>query len=92
MSRQSFRTVVLVVLLVALSLGPPARAQKLDQLVPRNVALNQVTYQGRSAVQLIAAPDAACDGFSGGSEILRIQRVFDAVRDDVLPSWRVRIG
>ena len=37
----------------------PVRAQKPDQLIPRNVALNQVTYQGRSAVQLIAAPDAA---------------------------------
>jgi hypothetical protein len=37
----------------------PVRAQKLDQLVPRNVVLNQMTYQGRSAVQLIPAPDAA---------------------------------
>jgi hypothetical protein len=43
----------------ALVLGLPVRAQKLDQLVPRNVVLNQMTYQGRSAVQLIAAPDAA---------------------------------
>jgi hypothetical protein len=28
-------------------------------LVPRNVVLNQMTYQSRSTVQLIAAPDAA---------------------------------
>ncbi len=33
-------------------------AQKLDQLVPRNVALNELTYQGRSAIQVIAAPGA----------------------------------
>jgi hypothetical protein len=45
--------------LAALPFASPVRAQNLDQLVPRNVALNQMTYQGRLAVQLIAAPDAA---------------------------------
>ena len=50
---------VLAASLAAVPLAFPVRAQKLDQLIPRNVALNQVTYQGRSAVQLIAAPDAA---------------------------------
>jgi hypothetical protein len=56
----SFRNAVLATaaLLVLLPLRP-VRAQKLDQLVPRNVALNQVSYQGRPAVQLIAAPGAA---------------------------------
>lgn len=34
-------------------------AQQLDQLVPRNVSLDQVNYQGRSAIRVIAAPDAA---------------------------------
>jgi hypothetical protein len=50
---------LLAVSLVSFGLSSPVRAQKLDQLIPRNVALNQRTYQGRSAVQLIAAPDAA---------------------------------
>ncbi len=48
------RTVLCV--LVAIS---PISAQKLDQLIPRNVSLDQVTYQGRSAIRVIAAPDAA---------------------------------
>ena len=38
-----FKKVVLATLLLALSLSFRARAQKLDQLIPRNVALNQVT-------------------------------------------------
>ncbi|HEY1950507.1 MAG TPA: hypothetical protein VGG97_26075 [Bryobacteraceae bacterium] len=50
---------VLAASFAALVLALPVRAQKLGQLVPRNVVLNQMTYQGRSAVQLIAAPDAA---------------------------------
>jgi hypothetical protein len=45
--------------LAALPFAYPVRAQNPDQLVPRNVALNQMTYHGRLAVQLIAAPDAA---------------------------------
>jgi hypothetical protein len=50
---------VLAASFAALMFTFPVRAQKLDQLIPRNVALNQMTYQGRSAVQVIAAPDAA---------------------------------
>jgi hypothetical protein len=53
------RKAVLATSLLALPPLSPLWAQKLDQLVPRNVALSQMTYQGRSAVQLIAAPDAA---------------------------------
>jgi len=34
----------------------PISAQKLDQLIPRNVSLDQVTYQGRSAIRVVAAP------------------------------------
>src|SRR3954452_11050339 len=59
MRRHALSNAVLAASLVALPLGFPMRAQTLDHLVPRNVALNQMTYQGRSAVQLIAAPDAA---------------------------------
>ena len=33
--------------------------QNPDQLLPRNVSLDRVIYQGRSSVRLIAAPDAA---------------------------------
>ena len=36
----------------------PAGAQTLDQLSPKNVSLKQVNYQGRSAIQVIAAADA----------------------------------
>jgi hypothetical protein len=50
---------ILALSFLSLRLSFPLRAQKLEQLIPRNVALKQVTYQGRSAVQLIAAPDAA---------------------------------
>ena len=49
----------LIAVLLALPLARPVRAQNLDQLVPRNVSLDRMTYQGRSAVRLIAAPDAA---------------------------------
>jgi hypothetical protein len=45
--------------MVGLALAFPICAQKLDQLVPRNVALKQLTYQGREAVQVIGAPGAA---------------------------------
>jgi hypothetical protein len=37
----------------------PVQAQKLDQLAPRNVSLEQVNYQGRPAVRIVATPDAA---------------------------------
>ena len=49
----------LIAVLLALPLARPVSAQNLDQLVPRNVLLDRMTYQGRSAVRLIAAPDAA---------------------------------
>ncbi len=59
MCHHALRKVIVAASLVAVPLAFPVRAQKVDQLIPRNVALNQMTYQGRSAVQLIAAPDAA---------------------------------
>ena len=54
MTRDLFRT-----MLFAIAVALPISAQKLDQLIPRNVSLDQVTYQGRSAIRVIAAPDAA---------------------------------
>ncbi|HEX4168927.1 MAG TPA: hypothetical protein VHZ55_25970 [Bryobacteraceae bacterium] len=59
MRRYPLRKAVLATSLLALSVFSPARAQQLNQLVPRNVALKQVTYQGHSAIQVIAAADAA---------------------------------
>jgi len=46
--------VVLSALLVA-----PLAAQSADRLEAKNVSIAQTTFKGRSAVQLIAAPDAA---------------------------------
>ncbi len=36
----------------------PLAAQSVDRLTGKNVAIAQVTFKGRSAIQLIAAPDA----------------------------------
>ena len=47
------------IVLCALAAMSPISAQKLNQLIPRNVSLDQVNYQGRSAIRAIAAPDAA---------------------------------
>jgi hypothetical protein len=44
---------------LAVFLASAARAQNLDQLIPRNVSLGQTTYQARAAVRLISASDAA---------------------------------
>ena len=62
-NRRPRRKAAFAALLLALSLAFSVTAQNLDQLVPRNVALDPVTYQGRTAVRLIAAPDAA-NGYS----------------------------
>jgi hypothetical protein len=51
-------SVLLAASVVASLLALPAQAQNVGELLPRNVALDPVSYQGRSAVQLIAAPDA----------------------------------
>jgi len=37
----------------------PLAAQRLDQLVPKNVSVAQVEFKGRSAIQVIAKPEAA---------------------------------
>jgi hypothetical protein len=40
-------------------LGLPLAAQSADRVVAKNVSVAQANFKGRSAVQLIAAPDAA---------------------------------
>ena len=49
---------VLAALSVFLQISLPMHAQALDQLGPKNVSLKQMTYKGRSAMQVIPAPDA----------------------------------
>jgi hypothetical protein len=49
---------VLAALIVYLQAPLPAAAQALDQLTPKNVSLKAVTYKGRSAIQVMPAPDA----------------------------------
>src|SRR5690349_20810574 len=48
------RSAALVVLLAV-----PLAAQRADRLDGKNVSIAQTIFQGRSAVRLIAAPDAA---------------------------------
>lgn len=59
MRDMSRREVLLANLLVCLSVSLPLPAQKLDQLIPQNVLLKQMSYHGRSAVQVMADPDSA---------------------------------
>ena len=49
---------VTCVAMAALLTGPMA-AQTVDRLAGKNVSIAQVTFKGRSAIQLIATPDAA---------------------------------
>jgi hypothetical protein len=51
-------TTLMRVLLSALLVVPLA-AQSADRLEPRNLTMAQTTFKGRTAVRLIAAPDAA---------------------------------
>jgi hypothetical protein len=39
-------------------LAVPINAQNTDQLVPKNVSVTQINFKDRSAVQLVAKPDA----------------------------------
>jgi 3-keto-disaccharide hydrolase len=47
-----------VLLVVAWVLPVPLAAQSVDRLDGKNVSMTQTTFKGRSAVRLIAAPDA----------------------------------
>jgi hypothetical protein len=53
------RKAVLAAVIVCLRVSLPGRAQTLDQLIPQNVSVKQMTYQGRPAIQVVAAPEAA---------------------------------
>jgi hypothetical protein len=48
----------LAVIFAALQVSPPIAGQALTQLTPKNVSLKEVTYKGRSAVQVITNQDA----------------------------------
>jgi len=58
MTKPSPRAVALIGAALAALLRAPTAAQSVDRLTPHNVSSAQVTFKGRSAVQLIAAPDA----------------------------------
>jgi hypothetical protein len=51
--------IVLAVLLGALPLSLPARAQKAQEFVPQNAELDGVAYRGRVAIRLVGFPKAA---------------------------------
>jgi hypothetical protein len=55
---RSFPSSSTVVCASLLALAAPLAAQSLDRLEGKNVSVTQTTFKGRSAVQLIAAPDA----------------------------------
>jgi hypothetical protein len=59
MRDMSHREVLVANLLLCLSVSLPVRAQNLNQLIPHHVLLKQMSYRGRSAVQVMADPDSA---------------------------------
>ena len=59
MNTPSSRIVTMTCAAVAALLVGPMAAQTVDRLAGKNVSIAQVTFKGRSAIQLIAAPDAA---------------------------------
>ena len=52
-------TSAITVTLASVLLAVPLAAQSVDRLEGKNVSIAQANFKGRSAVQLIAAPDAA---------------------------------
>jgi hypothetical protein len=55
----TMRPTTVVICAAALAMTGPAAAQSVDRLIGTNVTIAQVTFKGRSAIQLIATPDAA---------------------------------
>jgi hypothetical protein len=51
--------VLLANFLICLSVSLPVHAQKIDQLIPHHVSFKQMSYGGRSAVQVMADPDSS---------------------------------
>ena len=54
----TFRPVVGLVLTLSLLSAVPLAAQTVDRLDARNAAIAPITFKGRAAVQVVAAPDA----------------------------------
>src|SRR5215207_6751178 len=59
MQTPSSRLVAVTCAAIAVLLVAPTAAQTVDRLTGTNVSIAQVSFKGRSAVQLIAKPDAA---------------------------------
>jgi len=59
MNRPPVSTIAVTCAAIAAMLIVPLAAQTVDQLTGTNVSIAQVTFKGRSAIQLIAKPDAA---------------------------------
>lgn len=59
MTISSSRTKALTCAAVSALLAATMAAQTVDRLTAKNVAIAQTTFKGRSAIQLIATPDAA---------------------------------
>jgi hypothetical protein len=57
--RRYLRKLAITCPVLTLFSSPAVHAQKVDQLVPRNMSVKQTAYRGRAAVQVIARPDAA---------------------------------
>jgi hypothetical protein len=55
----TMRPTTVVICAAALAMTGPAAAQSVDRLIGTNVTIAQVTFKGRSAIQLIATRDAA---------------------------------
>lgn len=55
----TFRIIALTCLALAAFLVAPMAAQSVDRLTGNNVSIAQATFKGRSAIQVIAKPDAA---------------------------------
>lgn len=59
MSTRFSSVMTLARLLLFAVLATPLAAQSVDRLVSKNVSIAQTTYKGRSAIQVVANPDAA---------------------------------
>ena len=66
--------------LLATTLAAPLVAQRVDQLAGKNVSIAQTTFNGRSAVRLIAAPDA----LNGDSYVIKARLYVHGAEQPVL--------
>ena len=59
MSTRFSSVMILARMLLFAVIAAPLGAQSVDRLVSKNVSVAQATYKGRSAIQVVANPDAA---------------------------------